>query len=102
MFPIRKDSRMGMIAKTVKVIINLASAARTGCYSPANGSPPEMRGDGDELQSDYGVVLNLALDTLNARYGKIVVSLGMWNPPKGGHVGGKISYTRIPTAEDFW
>lgn len=36
------------------------------------------------------------------RYGKTVLSLGMWRPPAGGNVGGKISYTRIPTAEDFW
>lgn len=43
-----------------------------------------------------------AVDGLNARYGGTVMSLGMWRPPAGGHVGGKISYTRIPTAEDFW
>ena len=43
-----------------------------------------------------------AIDSLNTRYGKTVLSLGMWRPPAGGHVGGKISYTRIPTAEDFW
>lgn len=43
-----------------------------------------------------------AVDNLNARYGRTVVSLGMWQPPAGGHVGGKISYTRIPSAEDFW
>jgi DNA polymerase IV len=45
---------------------------------------------------------NAAMDALNKRYGRTVVSLGLWNPPKGGHVGGKISYTRIPSAEDFW
>ena len=43
-----------------------------------------------------------AADKLNLRYGRTVLSQGPWNPPKGGHVGGKISYTRIPTAEDFW
>lgn len=43
-----------------------------------------------------------AIDGLNARYGRTVVSLGEWKPPAGGHVGGKISYTRIPDAEDFW
>lgn len=43
-----------------------------------------------------------AIDALNARYGRTVVSHGMWRPPAGGHVGGKISYTRIPSAEDFW
>ncbi|RWJ74658.1 MAG: type VI secretion protein ImpB [Mesorhizobium sp.] len=45
---------------------------------------------------------NAAVDRLNTRYSGTVVSLGHWNPPKGGHVGGKISYTRIPSAEDFW
>ena len=43
-----------------------------------------------------------AIDTLNSKYGKTVVSVGPWSPPAGGNVGGKISYTRIPRAEDFW
>lgn len=43
-----------------------------------------------------------ATDGLNARFGRTVVSLGPWAPPAGGNVGGKISYTRIPGAEDFW
>jgi DNA polymerase-4 len=42
-----------------------------------------------------------AIDRLNRRYGRTVVSLGLWRPPSGGNVGGKISYTRIPRAEDF-
>ena len=46
--------------------------------------------------------INSAMDGLNARFGKTVASLGIWKPPEGGHVGGKISYTRIPVAEDFW
>lgn len=43
-----------------------------------------------------------AIDDLNARYGRTITSVGPWEPPKGGNVGGKISYTRIPSAEDFW
>lgn len=43
-----------------------------------------------------------AIDTLNTKYGRTMLSMGMWRPPAGGNVGGKISYTRIPTAEDFW
>jgi len=43
-----------------------------------------------------------AVDHLNARYGRTIVSLGQWTPPPGGNAGGKISYTRIPRAEDFW
>ena len=43
-----------------------------------------------------------AVDHLNTRYGRTIVSLGKWTPPPGGNAGGKISYTRIPRAEDFW
>ncbi len=43
-----------------------------------------------------------AVDALNARYSKTTVSLGAWSPPAGGNAGGKISYTRIPSSEDFW
>lgn len=42
-----------------------------------------------------------AIDALNAKYGRTLVSVGPWNPP-GDFAGGKISYTRIPAAEDFW
>lgn len=42
-----------------------------------------------------------ATDALNSRYGKTIVSVGPWKPPAGGHVGGKIAFTRIPSAEDF-
>jgi len=43
-----------------------------------------------------------AVDSLNARYGKSIITLGSWVLPAGGNLGGKISYTRIPRAEDFW
>jgi len=43
-----------------------------------------------------------AMDGLNSKYSKTIVSMGIWNPPKGGNVGGKISFTRIPSADDFW
>jgi DNA polymerase IV len=56
----------------------------------------------DDRERQKWEVLTDATDALNARFGRTVLSLGPWNPPKGGHVGGKISYTRIPTAEDFW
>ena len=46
--------------------------------------------------------LGHAMDTLNIKYGKTVASVGFWKPPEGGNVGGKISFTRIPSAEDFW
>jgi DNA polymerase-4 len=43
-----------------------------------------------------------AIDALNRKHGRTLVSLGPWTPPPGGYAGGKISYTRIPRAEDFW
>lgn len=60
----------------------------------------------DFLLNDDGVrrkceAITKATDALNTRYGKTVVSQGMWQPPAGGHVGGKIAFTRIPSAEDF-
>ncbi len=46
--------------------------------------------------------INQAVDHLNAKYSKSIVTLGKWEMPPGGNLGGKISYTRIPRAEDFW
>lgn len=56
--------------------------------------------DDDERRKWEGATQ--AIDRLNARYGKTLVSVGPWSPPAGGYAGGKISYTRIPSAEDFW
>lgn len=56
----------------------------------------------DDTERQRWERINKAIDSLNMHYGRTVASLGFWNPPKGGHVGGKISYTRIPSAEDFW
>lgn len=42
-----------------------------------------------------------AIDGLNRKYGATVASVGPWKPPAGGNVGGKIAFTRIPSAEDF-
>ena len=61
----------------------------------------------DLLTSDEPVrrrmeVVTDAIDNLNRRFGRTVVSVGPWNPLPGGHAGGKISFTRIPSAEDFY
>ena len=58
-----------------------------------------LNDDGERKKHE---AITTAMDNLNYRYGRTVVSLGPWQPPAGGHVGGKISYTRIPSAEDFW
>jgi DNA polymerase IV len=69
--------------------------------SPDNQRQLDLFTDDDHDRQRWGRI-NAAVDSLNSKYGKTVASLGVWNPPKGGHVGGKISFTRIPSAEDFW
>jgi len=56
----------------------------------------------DDVFRQKQEALTDATDRLNAKYGKTIVSQGPWTPPPGGNAGGKISYTRIPKAEDFW
>lgn len=56
----------------------------------------------DDVERRKWEDLTHAVDTLNSRYGKTLVTLGKWKPPPGGNLGGKISFTRIPRAEDFW
>ncbi len=69
--------------------------------TPEGGRQMDLLLDDDKQRQKWEAVTDAA-DKLNLRYGRTVLSQGPWNPPKGGHVGGKISYTRIPTAEDFW
>lgn len=40
-------------------------------------------------------------DRLNARYGRVVLSLGSHLQPPGGYAGGKIAFGRIPEGADF-
>jgi DNA polymerase-4 len=56
----------------------------------------------DDRERRKWEAVTTAIDHLNVKYGKTVLSIGPWTPPPGGNAGGKISYTRIPTAEDFW
>ena len=56
----------------------------------------------DDVERRQWERVTKAVDALNKRYSKSLVTLGPWAPPKGGHLGGKISYTRIPNPEDFW
>jgi len=56
----------------------------------------------DDHERQKWEAITHAIDRLNNKYGKTTVSLGPWTPPPGGNAGGKISYTRIPSAEDFW
>ena len=67
--------------------------------SPASERQMDFLLDDEGERSKWEAVTS-AMDTLNHRYHRTAVSLGPWNPP-GDHVGGKISFTRIPTWEDF-
>lgn len=68
---------------------------------PANSRQLDFLLDDDADRQKWQAI-DGAKDALNAKYGRTVVSLGLWEAPKGGNVGGKISFTRIPSAEDFW
>lgn len=69
--------------------------------SPDNERQIDLLNSDDALRQKWEKA-NGAVDALNAKYSATIVSMGEWKPPAGGHVGGKISYTRIPSAEDFW
>ncbi|RKQ71348.1 DNA polymerase-4 [Litorimonas taeanensis] len=47
-------------------------------------------------------VLTRTTDDLNRRFGRTAISLGPWPMKAGSLAGGKISFTRIPAAEDFF
>lgn len=68
--------------------------------TPGNARQMDLLLNDDTARKRWEAVTS-ATDALNARFGKTIVSLGPWAPPAGGHVGGKIAFTRIPDAEDF-
>ena len=72
-----------------------------GHLTPATERQLDLLLNDDAVRQKWEAVTR-ATDHLNAKHSRTLVSLGPWNPPAGGHVGGKISYTRIPSAEDFW
>ena len=46
--------------------------------------------------------ITAAMDDLNKRYGRSVITLGPWQQKYGQHLGTKIAFTRIPRAEDAY
>lgn len=55
----------------------------------------------DDVERQKWERLTQSMDSLNTRYGRSVVTLGAWHEKKyGDHLGTKISFTRIPSAED--
>lgn len=69
--------------------------------SPADARQLDFLRDDDGMRRRWEAVTD-AIDGLNARYGRTVASLGSWPGRAGDMAGGKISYTRIPAAEDYW
>jgi DNA polymerase-4 len=72
-----------------------------GELSPASERQLDLLLNDDKERCKNEVITNV-IDGLNRKFGKRVVTIGPWTPPPGGYAGGKISYTRIPSAEDFW
>lgn len=70
-------------------LVSLASMQRDLFFDQSRGRAQSER-------------LTEAVDALNHKFGERVVTFGAWQAPPGGFAGGKISYTRIPSAEDFW
>ena len=58
-----------------------------------------LNDDSERLKCE---LITNTIDKLNRKFGKRVLTLGAWTPPPGGFAGGKIAYSRIPSAEDFW
>ena len=56
----------------------------------------------DDTERQRWEAINMAIDTLNRKWGRTVASVGFWPRENLENIGGKISYTRIPSAEDFW
>ena len=69
--------------------------------TPADERQLDLLLDDDHRRQKWQAVTD-AVDQLNSKYARTIVSLGEWAPPAGGHAGAKISFTRIPDAEDFW
>ena len=42
------------------------------------------------------------VDAVNLAANRSMITVGPWTPPPGGNAGGKIAFTRVPEAEDFW
>lgn len=69
--------------------------------SPADQRQLDFLVDDDSERQRWESI-NSAIDRLNYKWGKTVASVGFWPHEHVENIGGKISYTRIPTAEDFW
>ena len=91
----RLTSSMPTSIKILRVGITLSD------LTPATARQLDLLMADDAERTKWGAICDVT-DNLNAKYGRTVASMGLWAPPEGGNVGGKISFTRIPSGEDFW
>ncbi len=89
------QTQISQRAKIIRVGVTLANLA------PARARQLDIFLNDDRDRQRWER-LTEAVDRINGKFGKRVVTFGPWTPPPGGYAGGKISYTRIPSAEDFW
>ncbi|WP_370178223.1 type VI secretion protein ImpB [Alteriqipengyuania sp.] len=92
-------------AKLCKVLGPRPALFRIGVtlydLSPADRRQLDFLLDDDSERQRWEAI-NRAIDELNTRYGCTICSVGFWPRTSQENIGGKISYTRIPNAEDFW
>ena len=95
----------GLWEKAKREIARSAEIVRVGVtlahLTPAGARQLDIFLNDDKERQRCEIITN-AIDRLNRKFGKRVVTIGPWTPPPGGYAGGKIAYNRIPSAEDFW
>ena len=70
-----------------------------GGLIPADMRQLDLLQNDDQTRQGWERITS-AMDDLNTRYGRSVVTLGPWDQKYGKHLGTKIAFTRIPRAED--
>ena len=70
-----------------------------GGLIPADMRQLDLLQNDDQARQGWERITS-AMDDLNTRYGRSVVTLGPWDQKYGKHLGTKIAFTRIPRAED--
>ncbi len=94
----------GLWARMLDTVSSTAICARLGVTLSELESAEARQLDwltNDDAERQRWERIGDAIDALNSRFGATVASIGPWKPPVGGNVGGKISFTRIPSPEDF-
>lgn len=99
------DALKLMWTRIHKVIPKRARAMRVGVTLMNLARASERQLDwicDDDVERKRWEQLTDIKDVLNRKYGKRVLEFGFFDAPPGGWAGAKISYTRIPSAEDFY